>query len=215
MISVEHIARIAHEVNRAYCQAIGDYSQPIWEAAPDWQKQSARLGVMFHMAHPDAGPNASHDSWLAEKQANGWTYGPVKDPIAKKHPCMVPFDELPAEQQAKDFLFRGIAHAIIDTVRPRSNTVTKDDIDDLLSTAAITVSKVGNKTTLVVCTLHNGFELTATSACVDPANYDEAIGKECCMTRIKDELWKLEGYKLQCLLSDCCACFRPSAPLSL
>lgn len=29
------IAQVCHEVNRAYCQALGDDSQPAWDDAPD------------------------------------------------------------------------------------------------------------------------------------------------------------------------------------
>lgn len=39
-------------------------------------------------------------------------YGPVKNPQAKEHHCIVPFDALPAEQQAKDFIFRGVVLAL-------------------------------------------------------------------------------------------------------
>jgi hypothetical protein len=80
--------------------------------APDWQKTSAINGVKFHMEHPDAGPDHSHNEWLAEKQATGWKYGPVKNPEAKEHPCFVPYDQLPTEQKAKDYLFRGVVHAM-------------------------------------------------------------------------------------------------------
>lgn len=107
----EDVARLAHEVNRAYCQALGDDSQPPWELAPQWQKDSAMLGVALHLDNPNAGPQASHESWGAQKIADGWKYGPVKDPERKEHPCLVPFDQLPREQQAKDFLFRGVVHA--------------------------------------------------------------------------------------------------------
>ncbi len=106
------IARVAHEVNRAYCQALGDVSQPAWEDAPDWQKDSAMNGVNLHIEHPDAGPQASHESWMAQKIAEGWTYGPAKRPDLKQHHCMVPFDQLPREQQAKDYLFRAVVHAL-------------------------------------------------------------------------------------------------------
>ena len=105
------IARIAHEVNRAYCEAMGDDSQPTWENAPQWQKDSALLGVELHTSG-DHGPEASHESWMAQKVADGWKYGPEKNPEIKEHPCMVPFSELPKEQQAKDFLFRGVVHAL-------------------------------------------------------------------------------------------------------
>lgn len=110
--SPEDIARVCHEVNRAYCAALGDDSQPPWDEAPAWQRSSAIIGVHFHMVNPDAGASASHESWMAEKVADGWVYGEKKDPKAKTHPCMVPFDQLPTEQQAKDYLFRAVVHAM-------------------------------------------------------------------------------------------------------
>jgi hypothetical protein len=105
------IARTAHEVNRAYCKSIGDDSQPAWEDAPDWQMQSTFDGVVFHRDHPDAGPSASHDNWLARKAADGWKYGPVKNPEKKEHPCFVPYSQLPEEQQVKDALFIAVVHS--------------------------------------------------------------------------------------------------------
>jgi hypothetical protein len=109
---IEEVARIAHEINRAYCEAIGDPSQPDWEHAPEWQKNSAIDGVIFHLKNPDAGPEASHESWSRTKLMDGWVYGETKDPESKTHPCLVPFSELPREQQVKDFLFRAIVHAM-------------------------------------------------------------------------------------------------------
>lgn len=113
MPTYEDIAKVAHEANRAYCETIGDYSQPTWNEAPQWQRDSALLGVHFHLDNPAAGPQGSHDSWLAQKAADGWVYGEVKDPVAKTHPCMVPFGQLPTEQQLKDWIFRGVVHAML------------------------------------------------------------------------------------------------------
>jgi hypothetical protein len=112
-IGIEHIAKICHEANRAYCEALGDTSQPKWEEAPDWQKESAINGVTFHLrSFKETGswpaPSHSHESWLKQKEVEGWKYGPVKDPDKKEHPCFVPFDELPAEQRFKDILFGAI-----------------------------------------------------------------------------------------------------------
>ena len=107
----EQIARVAHEVNRAYCQSLGDMSQPTWEDAPEWQRSSARMGVDLHTMG-NFGPEASHISWAKQKIEEGWVYGPEKNPEAKTHPCIVPFDQLPREQQAKDFIFRAIVHAL-------------------------------------------------------------------------------------------------------
>jgi hypothetical protein len=112
---IVEIARVTHEANRAWCEANGDTSQPAWGDAPEWQRNSAIAGVRFHLANPDAGPSASHDEWMRHKLAEGWTYGPEKKPDLKQHPCMVPFDQLPPQQQAKDRLFRAIVHALAGT----------------------------------------------------------------------------------------------------
>jgi hypothetical protein len=111
-VKIDDIARVCHEVNRAYCQALGDTSQLTWEDAPGWQKESAIIGVRLHISNPRAGAEQSHESWFAQKVADGWVYGPVKDPALKQHPCMVPFDKLPVEQQAKDYIFRAVVHAL-------------------------------------------------------------------------------------------------------
>lgn len=108
------IARAAHMINLAYCLSIGDESQPSWEDAPDWQKESAVAGVEMHLANPDATPQQSHESWLKQKLAAGWTYGEVKDAEKKQHPCCVAYEDLAPEQKSKDFLFRAVVHALKD-----------------------------------------------------------------------------------------------------
>ena len=113
-MNAEQIARVAHQVNKAYCESIGDTSQPEWEDAPQWQKDSAMLGVTLHTEN-NVGPEASHESWMKQKLADGWKYGPVKNPEAKEHPCIIPFDGLSREQQAKDFIFRAVVHALRQT----------------------------------------------------------------------------------------------------
>lgn len=110
--AIEDVARVAHEANRAWCEAHGDFSQVPWIHAPAWAKSSAIDGVQFHRANPDAGDSASHDNWMRVKLAEGWKYGEVKDADAKVHPCLVPFGRLPETQQRKDALFRAICHAL-------------------------------------------------------------------------------------------------------
>lgn len=110
-MKIGDVAKLCHEANAVYCELHGDYSQPAWEKAPGWQRESAVNGVRFHLEHL-AGPEASHEHWLEEKLKAGWTYGPVKDPEKKQHPCCVPFSSLPPEQRAKDHLFRAIVHAL-------------------------------------------------------------------------------------------------------
>jgi hypothetical protein len=106
------LAMCAHELNRAYCAAMGDFSQLPWADAPQLQKDSVLMGVAMHLANPNATPEQSHESWLAQKTAEGWSYGPVKDAALKQHPCFLPYAELPEAQKAKDHIFRAAVHSV-------------------------------------------------------------------------------------------------------
>lgn len=107
-IPVELVAKFAHEVNRGYCASLGDQSQPPWELAPQWQKDSAKAGVLAILTGKVTTPAESHASWLKQKVDEGWVYGPTKNPDAKEHPCMVPYEDLPAAQRAKDYIFQAV-----------------------------------------------------------------------------------------------------------
>lgn len=110
--TVDDIAKVCHEVNRSICISQGDMSQPKWKDAPEWQKQSTMDGINFHLNNPMAMASQSHENWLQHKMDTLWTYGEVKDPDNKTHPCMVPFEELPIEQQLKDYTFQAVVHAM-------------------------------------------------------------------------------------------------------
>lgn len=44
----------------------------------------------------------AHDVWAAERQAQGWTYGPMRDDAKKQTPCMVPYSQLPDSEKKFD-----------------------------------------------------------------------------------------------------------------
>lgn len=112
-MTIDDIAKVVHEINKAYCEGFGDHSQVSWEEAPQSIKQAAIDGVKFHLA-ADQPPSASHDNWMQFKVNNGWQYGPVKDEQAKTHPCIVPFEKLSPEQQGKDHVFK----AVVEQLKP-------------------------------------------------------------------------------------------------
>jgi hypothetical protein len=114
MTEVTAIAKVCHSANLAWCVANGDFSQKPWDEADEWQRQSAIAGVSFALANPDAPDSAQHGAWMDDKARDGWRCGVVKDATLKTHPCMVPFEELPPHQQAKDRLFRAIVTALAD-----------------------------------------------------------------------------------------------------
>lgn len=72
--------------------------------------------------------------------------------------------------------------------------VTQTEIDLLLNSADVQVRTEFGKCTVVTVRLRNGFILTESSACVDPANYDAELGKRLCLQHIENRLWELEGY---------------------
>lgn len=111
-MDIESIAAVCHEVNRALCRSFGDDSQKPWGEAEQWQRDSAITGVKFRLANPDAKESAQHDAWCTDKVADGWKYGRVKNANSKEHPCLVPFDELPPEQKAKDALFCAVVDSL-------------------------------------------------------------------------------------------------------
>jgi hypothetical protein len=44
----------------------------------------------------------AHDSWARTRLDEGWTFGPARDDRAKKHPCLVPYAELPESERFVD-----------------------------------------------------------------------------------------------------------------
>jgi hypothetical protein len=77
------------------------------------------------------------------------------------------------------------------------NSVTQEHINNIMDKTNFHVYHHGNKTTIVVATLPNGFTITESSSCVDSANYNGDIGTEICKKRIENKIWELEGYVLQ------------------
>ena len=44
----------------------------------------------------------THEIWAAQRIAEGWVYGEQRDDVAKTHPCLVPYEELPEEEKEYD-----------------------------------------------------------------------------------------------------------------
>lgn len=110
---IARIARVCHEANRAYALETGEDPStvwPGWDEAPDEIHASALEGVAKALA--GATPEQLHESWCAAKLVAGWTFGTVRDNAAKRHPCLVPYEELPEAQRRKDALFSAIVGAL-------------------------------------------------------------------------------------------------------
>lgn len=92
--------------------------------------------------------------------------------------------------------FEAFALPVIpDDLPTEAPTVTEAMVDHLIDN--LTVETLGEKTTLCLATLRNGYEIVETSACVSPENYNEGLGAEICETAIRDKVRELLGFLLQ------------------
>ena len=65
-----------------------------------------------------------HEVWAKARMDEGWTYGEKRDYIHKKHPCLVPYDELPEEEKEYD---RNTAMNTIKMVKKLGFRIEKED----------------------------------------------------------------------------------------
>ena len=89
------------------------------------------------------------------------------------------------------------------TVNPDLKTdrpsICQEMVDNFIS--EVHTKTMGDKCTIVRAVLRNGFEIVKSSACVSPENYDEALGREICLKKIKGKVWELLGFLLQTAVS--------------
>lgn len=80
-------------------------------------------------------------------------------------------------------------------LRSDAPSISQEMVDAFIS--AVEVKTMGDKCTVVRATLRNGFEIVESSACVSAENYDEKLGADICLEKIKDKVWFLLGFLLQ------------------
>jgi hypothetical protein len=109
------LAEVVHEAGCGLQGVQGDECPaPPWCCAPDYMKATCLDGVRRAMAGET--PEQHHQAWCDwKRRRHGWVYGDRKDEDAKPHPthpCLVPYDQLPREQQVKDMVFLAIVREL-------------------------------------------------------------------------------------------------------
>lgn len=112
MDQVTSIAKMCHEVNRAYCAALREDTKS-WDELSEKEQEVILGRVAFHILYPESKPSASHDNWMIKMLSDGWKYGKSHNIAEKTHPSLKPFHHLPTEQQAKDHIFQKIVQQAI------------------------------------------------------------------------------------------------------
>src|SRR5574340_1619980 len=97
-LDFEQLAKILYTAHCAYCETLdGSYAHEPWTMAPERQKKWIRDGIRSYLREwVDGGelqPETLHESWISLKRREGWTYGLIRHPAAKEHPCMVSFKD--------------------------------------------------------------------------------------------------------------------------
>jgi len=104
-LTAADLGRLQHALRREIALMFGDGSvPPEWADSPAWMHADSERGALALLAQPDKTAREEHDRWMAAKIADGWSYGPVRDNERKRHPSMVPFDDLPPGEQLKDIV---------------------------------------------------------------------------------------------------------------
>lgn len=101
-----------------YCPSGHHLSYGESEAAQERKKREEADGVRKIADGQIRSPEESHHAWSDLKINEGWRYGPVKDPAKREHPCLVPYDELPPEQRAKDRIFFVVVSSLLAIIPP-------------------------------------------------------------------------------------------------
>lgn len=76
------------------------------------------------------------------------------------------------------------------------NTVTKEQLDDLVARSKVEYAVFGNKLTVAVITLPSKFKVTGEASCVDAKNFNKELGETYALENAIKKLWELEGYLL-------------------
>jgi hypothetical protein len=108
----EDLAQVCHAANKKLSEAFGDYSHPDWESASQAYKHFYVKGIDDVLTNPNGDGRELHEAWMQNKLKAGWIWGPTTDRPNRIHNCLVPYDDLPPHEKAKDDLFRGIVLAL-------------------------------------------------------------------------------------------------------
>jgi len=63
-------------------------------------------------------PEEAHNSWWRKYEEMGWKFGEVRDTEKKTHPDMIPFNDLPKDEQDKDEIFLALVEFAFKYIMP-------------------------------------------------------------------------------------------------
>jgi len=90
-------------------------------------RKGYKPGVLhLNDAEIEAMARVEHLRWSWEKRINGWTPGKIKDLQAKKHPCLIPFDDLSEDEKEKDRELVRLIPALLQDIKYEAYAVSPE-----------------------------------------------------------------------------------------
>lgn len=122
--------------------------------------------------------------------------GPVPRSLNRQEGYKVRYADGYESWSHKEVLERSCLPVMVNqNLRTDAPSISQEMVDNFIARTEITT--MGDKCTVVRAVLRNGFEIVESSACVSAENYDEKMGAEICIDKIKDKVWMLLGFLLQ------------------
>lgn len=111
-LNATQIAHILHSVTKHIPRPDG--SMPCeWDELTEQQRESAAQAVKEIYFSPAKSVEELHHLWMRPLVNAGWTKG-TYDHDNKTHPCLVPFDELPRTEVAKDLIWKHLTDILME-----------------------------------------------------------------------------------------------------
>lgn len=111
--AVEGVANVSAEISMALtaiAQGGSGVEADLWyHLAGIWTKTTITT-------YNNAQAERLHEMWMAALERDGWKLGKIKDPVAKTHPCLIPYRDLSYTQRVKDSVFVAVVRACLGVV---------------------------------------------------------------------------------------------------
>lgn len=98
------IAEQAHAVNNVWTKEVGNETRPEWNTLSQEDKEHYIHAVSNAIDSKLYSPAEAHKQWSTWMLAQGWEHGEYNRD-EKKHPNLIPFEQLPESEKVKDILF--------------------------------------------------------------------------------------------------------------
>ena len=132
-----------------------------------------------------------------DEKPKAWMHELLKNPEKKiREGYKVTYEDGYTSFSPKDVFEKAyLPLSVNQKLRTDAPSISQEMVDGFIDSWETTT--MGGKNTVVRAVLVNGFEIVESSACVSAENYDERLGEQICLKKIKDKVWFLLGFLLQ------------------